>query len=222
MTETESQNEGPQADSESPQEERCPCPDTYPDWDGQSIDLSGHCVHEMRVPSIFHMPVSFDMYVSKQAYNVQDLELTELWPGLVLSKTGMWGGKILRLLKDSESSASRLVRHLPSPFNIMAQMHEGGVGTVPKAVHNMQIAMVEKGCMPKEFYLAHLTCPACCGRKGGDRILILRRYVANERIKQNLEKESRKLAAKSAKEAGVKAKKQELKGSRPTEDASVG
>ena len=203
------------------EEERCPCPDVYPDWDGQSINLSGFCVHEMGVPSIFHMPVSFDMYVSKQAYNVQDLELTELWPGLVLSKTGMWGGKIIRLLKDSESSASRLVHHLPSPFDVMVQMHEGGVGTVPKAVHKMQIAMVEKGCMPKEFYLAHLTCPACCDRKGGDKILIFRRYVANERVKQNLEKESKRLAAKAEKSIANTADKKMDKKQKPIEAESA-
>jgi len=180
-------------------EELCPCPETYPDWDGKSIDLSGYCVHEMRVASVFHMPVAFDMYVSKQAANIDHLELKEKWPGLVLSKTGMWGGKILRLLEDSQSSASRLVHHLPTPFDVMVQLHEGGVGSVPKVVHKMQIAMVEKGCMPKEFYLAHLTCPVCAERKGGEKILIVRRYVANERVKKRMEKESKKIAAKAEK-----------------------
>jgi len=180
-------------------EELCPCPETYPDWDGKSIDLSGYCVHEMKTASVFHMPVAFDMYVSKQAANIEHLELKEKWPGLVLSKTGMWGGKILRFLEDSQSSASRLVHHLPTPFDVMVQLHEGGVGSVPKVVHKMQIAMVEKGCMPKEFYLAHLTCPVCSERKGGEKILIIRRYVANERVKARMEKESKKIAAKAEK-----------------------
>ena len=119
----------------------------------------------------------------------------------------MWGGKILRLLEDSQS-ASRLVHHLPSPFNVMVQLHDGGVGSISKAVHKMQIEMVEKGCMPKEFYLAHLTCPVCCDRKGGDKILILRRYVANERVKKRLEKEGGKPAKKPKKQP--KSKQAEL------------
>ncbi|HFE37202.1 MAG TPA: hypothetical protein ENK06_02125 [Gammaproteobacteria bacterium] len=178
--------------------ETCPCPETYPDWDEQSVDLSGYCVHEMKVASILHMPVSFDMYVSKQAANINQLALKELWPGLVLSQTGWWGGKIIRLLEIGESatSASRLVYHLPSPFHVMAKLHRGGIGTVAKAVHKMQIEMSEKGCMPKEFYLAHLTCDACSERKGGDKILILRRYVANERIQKRMAKESRKTETK--------------------------
>lgn len=180
-------------------EEVCPCPDEYPDWDGKSIDLTGYCVHEMKTASILHMPVAFDMYVSKQAANVVHLELQELWPGLVLSKTGMWGGKILRFLKSSESSASRLVHHLPTPFNVMAKLHDGGIGTVPKAVHRMQIEMVEKGCMPKEFYLAHLTCDMCCDRKGGDKILIIRRYIPNERVQKRMKKEKKRNEAKAEK-----------------------
>jgi len=187
-------------------DERCPCPEEFPDWDGQSIDLSGACVHGMKISSIFHMPVAFDMYVSKQAANIDHLELTERWPGLVFSKTGLWGGKILRLIEEDES-ASRLVYHLPTPFEVMVKLHEGGVGTVPKAVHKMQIEMMEQGCMPKEFYLAHLTCPVCEERKGGDKILILRRYVANERIKKQMAKERDRIAAKVEKKAKKDAEK---------------
>ena len=184
--------------------EICPCPESYPDWDEKSLDLGGFCVHGMKTASILHMPVAFDMYVSKQAANVEHLELEELWPGLVLSKTGMWGGQILRILKNSEESASRLVYHLPSPFLVMATLHDGGVGTVAKAVHKMQIAMIEKGCMPKEFYLAHLTCDLCAERKGGDKILIVRRYVPNERVQKRMLAESKRNAAKAEAHSEVK------------------
>ena len=178
----------------------CPCPEDYPDWDGKSINLSGHCIHEMKISCYFHMPVAYDMYVSKQAENINLLDLTEKWPGLVLTKTGMIGGKIIRLLEDAQSP-SRLVKYIAGDFHVMAQMHRGGIGTVPKAAHKMQIAMVEKGCMPKELYLVHLTCDECWERKGGDKILILRRYTANERVQKNLEAESEKAARKAAKKA---------------------
>ncbi|MDH3326811.1 MAG: hypothetical protein OEM38_08870 [Gammaproteobacteria bacterium] len=181
-------------------EERCPCPEEYPDWNEESVNLSGYCVHEMKIPCFFHMPVSYDLYVHKQAENIQHLELKERWPGFVLTKTGMVGGKILRILEDAQSP-SRLVHYIAGDFLVMAQLHNGGIGTTPKAAHKMQIAMVEKGCMPKELYLVHLTCDDCRDRKGGDKVLMLRRYTANKRIQQNMEEESRKAVAKAAKKA---------------------
>jgi len=179
---------------------QCPCPEEYPDWDGKSINLGGHCIHEMKISCYFHMPVAYDMYVSKQAENLHMLDLTEKWPGLILTKTGMIGGKIIRLIEDVQSP-SRLVKYIPGDFHVMVQMHRGGIGTVSKAAHKMQIAMVEKGCMPKELYLVHLTCDECWERKGGDKILILRRYTANARIQKNLEQESQKIARKAAQKA---------------------
>ncbi|MDX1810778.1 MAG: hydrolase [Gammaproteobacteria bacterium] len=182
-------------------EEVCACPETYPDWDGKQIDLGGTCVHEMKIAAFFHMPVAYDMYVSKQAANIDHLDLKEKWPGLILTKTGWFGGKIMRLLEDSESP-SRLVHYLPGSFWVQCQLHHGGIGTVPKAVHKMQIEMVEKGFIPKEFYLAHLTCPVCVERKGGeDKILIVRRFVANKRIQDRLQKEAEKQARKAEKVA---------------------
>jgi len=181
-------------------ETTCPCPEEYPDWHGKSVNLGGYCIHEMKISSVFHMPVAYDMYVSKQAVNIQELGLKERWPGLILTKTGMFSGKIIRLVEDAQSP-SRLVKYIAGDFLLMAQMHGGGIGTVPKAAHKMQIAMVEKGCMPKELYLVHLTCDECWERKGGDKILMLRRYVANERVQQKLEEESRKAAKKDAAKA---------------------
>ncbi len=185
----------------------CPCPEEYPDWDGKSINLGGHCVHEMKISCYFHMPVAYDMYVLKQAENLQHLDLVEKWPGLILTKTGMFGGKVMRLLEDAQSP-SRLVKYIAGDFHVMAQMHRGGIGTVPKAAHKMQIAMMEKGCMPKELYLIHLTCDECWERKGGDKILIVRRYVANTRIQRNLEEESLKAEKRAEKKAAKKAEKE--------------
>lgn len=184
----------------SEQEQQCACPEVYPDWDGKTLDLGGSCVHEMKISAFFHMPVAYDMYVSKQAANIDHLGLREKWPGLILTRTGMWGGKIIRILEDSDSP-SRLVHYIPGSFWVKCQLHHGGIGTVPKAVHQMQIDMVEQGCMPKEFYLAHLTCPVCMERKGGeDKILIVRRFTANKRIQERLEKEAKKRARKESKE----------------------
>ena len=186
-------------------EERCGCPDAYPDWDGTTVNLGGYCVHEMKIPTFFHMPMAYDMYVSKQAENIHQLGLTERWPGFILTKTGMVGGKIIRIL-ENEQSPSRLVHFIAGDFLLMAQMHEGGIGSVPKAAHKMQQAMIEKGCMPKELYLAHLTCDFCRDAKGGDKVLMLRRYTANTRVQQKLEDEAKKVARKAAKKAEKAAK----------------
>ena len=178
---------------------KCNCPDVYPDWDGQTMDLGGTCVHEMKFPAFFHMPVSYDMYVRKQASNLEQLELREKWPGLVLANTGIWGGKIIRLLEDSDSP-SRFVYYLPGSFWVKCQLHRGGIGTVPKAAHQMQLDLVEQGCMPKELYLIHLTCPVCVEHKGGeDKILILRRFTSNKRMQERLVKQAEKKARKAIK-----------------------
>lgn len=195
MTEHD-QKVNPEAD-ELPESEICPCPEEYPDWDGKTINLGGCCVHEMKIASFFHMPMAYDMYVSKQAANVEHLGLVEKWPGFLMTKTGMWGGRIMRLLEDSESP-SRLVHYLPEPFIVEVKLHNGGVGSVPKAVHKMQIEMVEKGRMPKDLYLAHLTCPYCEERKQGDKIMILRKFTANERVMLRLEEERRREEQKAA------------------------
>ncbi len=179
-------------------EAQCACPDVYPDWDGQILDLGGMCVHEMKIAAFFHMPMAYDMYVSKQAANVDHLGLKEKWPGFILTRTGMWGGRIIRFLEDCESP-SRLVRYLPANFWVRAKLHHGGIGSVQKVIHEMQIQMMEEGCMPKEFYLAHLTCPVCVERKGGeDKILIVRRFAANARIQKRLRKEAEKRSAEAA------------------------
>lgn len=172
-------------------EQLCGCPAIYPDWDGKTLDLGGVCVHEMKIASFFHMPVAYDMYVSKQAANIEQLGLIEKWPGFVLTKTGFWGGKIIRILEDSDSP-SRMVYFIPGSFWVKVTLHHGGIGSVQKAIHQMQIEMVEQGCMPKEWYLAHLTCPVCAESKGGDKILIIRRFAANKRIQERLEKEAKK------------------------------
>jgi len=190
-----------EAKSTTPTEqiEQCACPEVYPDWDGKTFDLGGTCVHEMKISAFFHMPVSYDMYVKKQAANIEQLGLTEKWPGTVMTTTGLWGGKIMRILEDSDSP-SRLVRYLPGSFLVKCQLHHGGIGTVPKTAHQMQMDLVEEGCMPKELYLIHLTCPICVERKGGeDRILVVRRFTSSKRIQGRLEKQAAKKARKENK-----------------------
>jgi len=172
------------------EQEGCPCPERYPDWDGQDVDLGGWCVHQMPIKTFFHMPIAYDMYLAKQAENVAQLGLRERWPGLVLTRTRLFGGSLTRLLEDAESP-SRLVHYLPSPFNVSVFLHHGGIGSVSKAVHEHQIRLVEQGRRPKELYLAHLTCPVCEQRKGGDKILVLRRWVASRRMAANVARRQR-------------------------------
>jgi hypothetical protein len=155
--------------------EQCACPETYPeDWVGRIINLGGSSVHEMAIPCLFHMPTGYDIYLRKQAMNIEDLELNEKWPGFVLTRTGWFRGRILRILEDGQS-LSRAVTHLPDPFEVCVDLHDGGIGTVTKTVQKQQSKMIDSKLKPKELYLAHLTCPVCAERKGGDRIMVLRR-----------------------------------------------
>lgn len=171
--------------SESSESTICACPEHFPDWDDKDIDLGGQCIHELRFPTLFHMPLAYDTYVKKQAENLQQLELTETWPGFIMTRTGFWRGRMLRLLESAET-ASRLVHYLPSPFNLRANLHHGGMGTVAKAIQAQHIKMSDMGRSAKEMYLAHLTCPVCEERKGGDKIIVLRRWVANPALQARL------------------------------------
>ncbi|MDH5732106.1 MAG: hypothetical protein OEZ58_24240 [Gammaproteobacteria bacterium] len=162
-------------------EPSCACPEVVPEWHGLDLDLSNQCVHDQSIPSFFHMPISYDLYRQKQAQNIEHLELKERWPGLVLTRTGLWGGQILRLLEAAESP-SRQVRFLETPFYVSVFLHEGGIGTAPKAAQLQQLKMSERKLKPKELFLAHLTCPICSEAKGGDKILIIRRWMTKDSL----------------------------------------
>lgn len=190
MSETDQLETTEQADSQ-PENMLCACPDEYPDWAGQDISFAGWKVHSMPIKCFFHMPLAYDMYMSKQAESIEQLELTERWPGFVLSRTKMFGGNLLRIIEEGDSP-SRLVQHLPTPFDVHVFMHNGGIGSVTKAVHQQQIDLVEMGRRPKELYMAHLTCPLCFERKGGDKIMVIRRWVSSKRMQSTVQRKPNK------------------------------
>jgi len=169
----------------------CACPPKSPGWDEKDLELSGHCVHEMSFPTFFHMPLAYDTYVKKQAENIEQLDLKEKWPGLIFTRTGFWRGKLMRLL-EAEQTASRLVKYLPAPFNLRVNLHDGGMGTVAKTIQAQHIKMSDMGRSARELYLAHLTCPVCEDRKGGEKILVIRRWIDNPRLKMRLEQRQQK------------------------------
>lgn len=162
---------------------KCHCPDTYPDWDDIDINLSRKCVHLISIPTFIHMPIAYEFYRKKQASDIENLELKEKWPGFSLMRTGMFGGKMMRLLEETESP-SRFVTYLDRDFHVHAKLHHGDVGTVKTTLGEMQMGMVDRGCRPKELYLGYITCPACEERKGGPKILVVRRWVESEGLKK--------------------------------------
>lgn len=168
------------------QEQFCRCPDTWPSWDNTDQNLAGHHVHRMPIASFFHMPLAYDMYVGKQADNVHQLELKELWPGLVFTRTGIWGGEMLRLIEDAET-ASRLVQVLSPPFEMNFMIHHGGIGTVQKTLRKQQQYLTDLGRIPKALYMAHLSCPVCEARKGGEMIMLARRWEGSQRIQKKIQ-----------------------------------
>ncbi|PCH60549.1 MAG: hypothetical protein COC05_04280 [Gammaproteobacteria bacterium] len=124
----------------------------------------------------------------RQANAISDLELTELWPGLVLTKTGMLGGEMLRLIETS-NSPSRLIKYLPVGFNVRCIIHQGTMATLRNSARVLQQGLLDEGKLPKEMYLCHLTCPRCAESRGGDKILLLRRWQASPKLEQRLKQQ---------------------------------
>jgi hypothetical protein len=87
---------------------------------------------------------------------------------------------------EREQSPSRRVTFLPGGFVARGRLHNGGIGTVRDSYLALQRELLEQGRMPKELYLSYLTCPLCAERKGGDKILLLRRWVESPRLKSRL------------------------------------
>jgi hypothetical protein len=159
----------------------CGCPADYPDWHGQDIDLGHQPAHILPIASFLHMPLSYEIYKQRQQSEIEQLELRERWPGFALTRTGWLRGEMIRLLEEGESP-SRHFHHLPADFQLQGFLHEGGIGTVRKSVREQQMLLLDSGRMPKEMYLAYLTCPTCSEARGGDRILLLRRWRASGRL----------------------------------------
>lgn len=161
----------------------CGCPAEYPDWHNQHIDLAHHAAHVLPIASFLHMPLSFETYRQRQQSEIEQLEITERWPGFALTRTGWFRGKMIRLLEDCESP-SRHFQRLPADFQLHGLLHEGGIGTVRTSVRKQQEILLDSGRMPKEMYLSYLTCPRCSEERGGDRILLLRRWRSSQRLEQ--------------------------------------
>ncbi|MDH5323822.1 MAG: hypothetical protein OEZ68_16835 [Gammaproteobacteria bacterium] len=166
---------------------QCFCPETTPDWHEQDVDLSGHAAHILPIAAFLKMPLSYGTYLQKQQYQIEELELQEPWPGLVLTQTGMWGGKIVRLLTSSQSP-SRFVSNLENNFTVRGFLHPGGIGTIRDSMRKLQNSLFDMGRMPGDIYLCHLTCPECEQRKGGDKILLLRRWKSSSTLEKRLKK----------------------------------
>ncbi len=163
----------------------CGCPSDYPDWDGQDVNLGGWLAHEMRAPMFLHMPIGFEACLHRQHQDIERLGLTPRWPGFVLSRSAMFRGAILCPLAE-ERSAARHVRRLPNPFRLRTRIIHGDVGQIQTDVKRMQSELLDAGCMPRELYLAYLTCPVCEEKRGGKRIMILRRWIPSEKLKKKL------------------------------------
>ena len=161
----------------------CGCPAEYPDWHNQNIDLAHHAAHVLPIASFLHMPLSFELYRQRQQSEIEQLEVNERWPGFALTHTGWFRGKMIRLLEDCESP-SRHFQRLPADFQLHGFLHEGGIGTVRNSVRKQQEILLDSGRMPKEMYLSYLTCPKCSEERGGDRILLLRRWRPSKRLAQ--------------------------------------
>ncbi|MBK8163619.1 MAG: hypothetical protein IPK65_10930 [Gammaproteobacteria bacterium] len=157
----------------------CGCPSAYPPWHEQDVDLGGYRTHTLPIPTLVHMPLAYEIYLQRQQRSIEQLHLRELWPGLVLTRTGLLRGSITRLLEDVPS-LSRHVGYLPRPFQVRAYLHCGNVSTIRQSVRDMQAQLLDAGCMPKELYLCYLTCPRCATQRGGDQILLLRHWLKSD------------------------------------------
>jgi len=169
---------------------QCACPTDYPDWHEQDVDLSGKLVHALKIPSFMYMPLSYEVYVQKQTKDIEQLELEEQWPGFVMTKTGFLRGEILRLLKPA-NSPSRFVRTLDGTSTFRGFLHKGGIGTIKESTRRLQNQLFDMGRMPKDMYLCYLTCPICSEQKGGDKILLLRRWQESKTLARRIQNQQR-------------------------------
>lgn len=161
----------------------CGCPAEFPAWDGEDVELGGMHVHTLPVPMFVHMPIAYGLYLERQQRLVENLDLKERWPGLVLTRTGFFRGSLTRLLHETQSPA-RHIWVLPKPFQVRAVLHHGNVSTSYKVIQRMQAELVDSGRAPKELYMCHLTCPLCSEAKGGEQILLLRRWEESAFLKK--------------------------------------
>lgn len=163
----------------------CGCPGDYPDWHERDIDLGGQAVHQLPIPMLLHMPLAYEAYIQKQRQELEQLLLVERWPGLRLTRTGIFRGQLTCLIEDGQSM-SRHVGHLPYPFHVHAYLHQGNVSTSRPAIRQVQMTLLDSGRIPRELYLCHLTCPHCSEQRGGDKILLLRRWQSSKKLERKI------------------------------------
>ena len=66
-------------------------------------------------------------------------------------------------------------------------MHHGNLATAHKAITDMQMSLFDAGHRPRELYLCYLTCPRCSEQRGGEKMLLLRRWEKSERLAKRLQ-----------------------------------
>ena len=125
-------------------------------------------------------------------------------PGMVLMRTGLLRGKLLRLLEPATSPA-RGLEYLPNPFHLRGCLHQGGIGSLAVSVRRIQTDLIRTGKRPLELYLSHLTCPRCAvapgilppatlvrpctsAARGGEKILLLRHWVESPALLKRVNK----------------------------------
>ncbi|MEO5573444.1 MAG: hypothetical protein ABIR48_03020 [Gammaproteobacteria bacterium] len=163
----------------------CACPQNFPDWHQRDIDLGGELAHILPIPMFLHMPIGFEAYVERQRQALARLPLRERWPGLVLTRSASLRGRIIRLLEAAVCPARHL-EFLPSPFHLRGYLHQGDIGTISAGVRHIQQELLAEGRRPRELYLCYLTCPLCNEQRGGDKILLLRRWVESPALKKRI------------------------------------
>jgi len=169
---------------------QCACPTEYPDWHEKDVVLGGRLVHALKIASFLYMPLSYEVYVQKQTKDIEQLELEEQWPGFVLTRTGFLRGEILRILKSARSP-SRFVRTLDSTATYRGYLHKGGIGTIKESTRQLQNQLFDMGRMPKEMYLSYITCPICSERKGGEKILLIRRWQESHTLSRRIQNQDK-------------------------------
>jgi len=174
----------------------CGCPENYPDWDAQDINLGGHMVHEQPSLMFMHLPIAFDLYRQRQVDNITRLELKETWPGFALTRSAAFRGRLLRLL-DDETCPARRVHRLPNPFRLRVALHQGNVSSMRPLLRDMQTHIIHSGRKPLEIYLAYLTCPICAEQRGGNKVMLFRHWIPSKKISEGLRKIKEKEARKT-------------------------
>ncbi|RME87390.1 MAG: hypothetical protein D6771_00580 [Zetaproteobacteria bacterium] len=162
----------------------CGCPSQWPDWRGD-VDLGGMLVHEMPMWMFLHMPVGFEAFLDRQVQDIARIGARERWPGFVLVRSAMFRGALLAPLVDERIPARR-VRRLAMPFWVRVQTIEGEVGAIKPAIQKLRSALIREAKMPKELYLAYLTCPHCAEARGGSKIMVLQRWRESPRLAERL------------------------------------